>query len=435
MGVVYLFEGVYVLVCLHIILSIRPKWICLIVSGTIMEIISLLTAVYFIEEIKGLIFVFGISIYSYCVLRKKIAFFASVLTLTASLVTSNLSQFLFNIIIRKIKLDGLIIQEWILEAILMFSLMMCFYVICSSIMRRIYSTVEPFFMDMNNKIKNIIVLLTYAVFIISYFGLFYIADTVGRGIYIILLSIVLITVAAIVALINYSGLKQLELKFKDEELNQLNDYMASIEAINQEMRRFRHDYKNVLSSMYSYIKDGDMAGLKEHVETHIIPFEKNIDVEMQELNKLTYIKDKALKGLLSFKLSQGINMMLNVRTTISEDIEYLAISIVDLCRVVGILLDNAMEEASESDEMLVHVLLEVMDEGVIIHIENSLCSETANIDQMFEEGYTTKDGHTGIGLSTVRRILDEIDINLDSYNNNGHFIQCFVVPFREVVEC
>ncbi len=107
--------------------------------------------------------------------------------------------------------------------------------------------------------------------------------------------------------------------------------------------------------------------------------------------------------------------------------EELYISDIDLSRVLGNLIDNAIEAASESEARRVSFSVkEKVDECKLIIISNSI-KESVDIDSVSVKGVTTKAGHSGVGLTQVRNILRQ-------YNNSSIHFSCFKKEFTVFIE-
>lgn len=105
------------------------------------------------------------------------------------------------------------------------------------------------------------------------------------------------------------------------------------------------------------------------------------------------------------------------------DLKEIKISAYEFCRILGILLDNAIEAAKECEEKVINVRF-IKDFKVnreLVIIENSYKKVDLDIEKIFEKGYSTKkekkDNH-GLGLWTVRKILNQTD-NLSLFTKAG----------------
>lgn len=218
--------------------------------------------------------------------------------------------------------------------------------------------------------------------------------------------------------------KQQMIVKKETENEQLFQYMQALERINNDMQGFRHDYQNILVTMQGYINADDMSGLKEYFSKRIMKVKHKTLKNNYIYNQLDKVNVIELKGMLSNKVlvAEEWNVELNVE--VPEIIDNIEMDIIDLTRIVGILMDNAIEATRELKDRQVNVgLLKTPNHSNIFIIENSFLLNTIQTEKLFTPGYTTKEGNLGIGLSTVREILEDYpNITLNTRIENGLFI-------------
>ena len=100
--------------------------------------------------------------------------------------------------------------------------------------------------------------------------------------------------------------------------------------------------------------------------------------------------------------------------------------IYEFARILGILLDNAIEASSECDEKILNIVFrnDVKNNRNIILIENTYNDKNVNIDEIFNKGFSGKENHTGLGLWEVKQILKKNNnINLHTTKNDKYFSQ------------
>lgn len=218
--------------------------------------------------------------------------------------------------------------------------------------------------------------------------------------------------------------KENMLKQKETERKQLHDYMNSLERINRDMQRFRHDYKNILLTMQGYINEDNLEGLKKYFNERIIKVEERTLKSNYLFNQLDHLNLVELKGLLATKvlIAEESNIAINIE--VPDTIESIEMNIIDLTRIIGIMIDNAMEASVEMDGAQVNIaLLKRKDDSVLIVIENHVNPMEIDIDHIFEPNYSTKKQHRGMGLSTVRKIIENYqNITMNTRIENDYFI-------------
>ena len=101
----------------------------------------------------------------------------------------------------------------------------------------------------------------------------------------------------------------------------------------------------------------------------------------------------------------------------------------DLTRILGIFLDNAIEASLLQSKPHINIAIIQMDlEEIVIVIQNKTQQQYPDIKQLFEENYSTKGITRGYGLYTVKQILSHYPtIDLNTYIENGWFIQEMVI--------
>ena len=200
--------------------------------------------------------------------------------------------------------------------------------------------------------------------------------------------------------------KDNRLKLELVQYENLHAYTKEVERLYEEMRKFRHDYLDLLSSMKGYIDQEDSASLKKYFYENILPAGREITVSDSRLGSLGRIKDEALKSLIAAKLMTAQEYGIHVNVEINGDIEDLPIKTIDLIRVMGIFLTNATEAAEESQEKQLDLAVIWEENKTTVLLRNSTVPLKLPISQILQNNTTTKDGHSGIGLHTAREILD-----------------------------
>lgn len=235
-------------------------------------------------------------------------------------------------------------------------------------------------------------------------------------------SFMLIVIYFIIKIIK----KENALKQKELETAQFNDYMHSLEIINNDMQKFQHDYSNILFTMNGYIENDDLEGLKQYFNQHIISTEEGTLRLNKRLSNLSKLHIPGMKGLLSTKILQAENEGITVNVEIPDIIDSIEMKVVDIARVLGIILDNAIEanKNTKHQKEISLAIFKSIEQSTIIVVENTYNDNIVHIDQLFNEGYSTKGNNRGIGLSNVKDIMSKYpNATLQTSINNGYFSQ------------
>lgn len=214
------------------------------------------------------------------------------------------------------------------------------------------------------------------------------------------------------------------LALQAQEREKLVEYTKQLESHYQEIRRFKHDYMNILATINGYIQENDMNRLKAYFNSRLLPTGRNLLDKDAVIARLSNIKVLEIKGLFYTKLIQAMNLGLNVSLELTEEIAEIPMNLLVLSRILGIYLDNAMEAASATDEKLLHAALIRRGGDLIFHIENSTPALPCSLDELTAPGFTTKENHSGLGLSTVAELLADCpDVSVCTGCESGRFRQ------------
>ena len=219
-------------------------------------------------------------------------------------------------------------------------------------------------------------------------------------------------------------LEQVQADAKQKALLDLQDYAHNLEGLYNSLRSFKHDYVNILLSLSGYIENGDIDQLKEFFDNKIFPTKNLIDQGDYKLHQLGNIGVLEIKSLLSAKMIYAHDSGIDVTIDIPDRVDHFPMDTVDLARILGIFLDNAMEAALETRQPQIGLNILPNESGVAIIIRNRFRDIGVALHKLKQKGFSTKEGHPGIGLSNARKIISSYDNVLhETTMQCGYFIQ------------
>ena len=206
-----------------------------------------------------------------------------------------------------------------------------------------------------------------------------------------------------------SYLEQVQTEAKQKAMQDLQDYTRNLEAMYNSLRSFKHDYVNILLSLSGYIEDGDMDRLKDFFESKIFPTKNLITGEDYKLNQLSNISVLEIKSLLSAKMIYAHESGIDITIDIPDKVESFLIDTVDLARILGNFLDNAIEATLETEQPQIGLNIIQNKTGVSIIISNRFRDNGLMLHKLKQKGFSTKIGHQGIGLGNAQKIISSYD--------------------------
>lgn len=221
----------------------------------------------------------------------------------------------------------------------------------------------------------------------------------------------------------YSLAKIMNLVTTTQKLENEKEYNKTLHILHDSVRGFKHDFDNIVTTIGGYIKTNDMKGLEKYYS--------QLEEDCEKVNNLyilnpDIINNPGIYNLLTTKYSEAVEKGIKVNLTFLLDLNNLHMKIYEFARMLGILLDNAIKAASESDEKVLNLVFrnDSKNNRNIVLIENTYKDKNVNIDEIFNKGVTGKENHTGLGLWEVKQILKKNNnINLYTNKNDTYFSQ------------
>ena len=211
------------------------------------------------------------------------------------------------------------------------------------------------------------------------------------------------------------------LRYRDMER-----YSRHIEGLYKEVRSFRHDYTNLLTSLRLGIEEEDMEQIKEVYDSVLKDSSQKLQDNKYDLGRLVNVRDRALKSLLAGKFIKAREKDIVFNVEVPEEIQVESMSLLDFLTIVSILCDNAIEASVEASQPRVSIAFLKNGAQETFIIENSIKEEGIDVSEIFSFGVSSKGEDRGVGLYTVMKIVE-------SYPNTSLNTTCQDQVFRQVL--
>ncbi|WP_432666018.1 ATP-binding protein [Wukongibacter baidiensis] len=178
------------------------------------------------------------------------------------------------------------------------------------------------------------------------------------------------------------------------------EMLTQIEDLNNTMRGQRHDFLNHLQVVFSLIEMNEYTESRDYIE--------KIYEDIKKVNRVIKTSKPAINALLQAKQLDCEDRGILVKLQISTRLENLKVPSWEMCRVLGNIVDNAMDatEGMEKRFIEIEILEETNNYRFVVRNNGKMISEDIH-DKIFLPGFTTKseDGH-GMGLSISKGIVE-----------------------------
>lgn len=219
---------------------------------------------------------------------------------------------------------------------------------------------------------------------------------------------------------------QTEAKEKMERNEQLNNYLTLVQKQYTELRKFKHDFQNIMLSLDQVLKDNDSKQLKYYYDSLLHEEDDLNNVKSGSITQIQSIDNDAIRGLVIQKFFSAKAKDINLHFELDQK-HYSIKPNISIVRILGVLLDNAIEHVQESDDKNITCAFFKTGNTLEITIDNKV-NEKININQIFDCGYSTKKDHTGFGLTNVQDLVNHSqDLFLDSKIIHNHLMMTLIV--------
>lgn len=249
------------------------------------------------------------------------------------------------------------------------------------------------------KERSIILFLFLAIVFISITGLHVTASKmVWNDLIIIFIPLFILFILTILYIFERNKYQTLNSQYEA-----LFTHATSLESWLENERLSYHEYKNQLAYIRSIVEEKEAI---EYIDSILQEsFENSAIVDTQIAN----IPKGGMKGLIFYKLIQAQRKGIDSYVSISPKMKSLNVGkdiekSKTVCRIFGILLDNAIDAATESDERRISLEMYRLDQKLIFVVMNTFKGDF-NVAKIQEKGYTTKGKGHGNGLNYVRNII------------------------------
>lgn len=215
----------------------------------------------------------------------------------------------------------------------------------------------------------------------------------------------------------------------------LQRYTSQVEELYQNIRGFKHDYLNILTTMDVYMREKNWDELVRYYKQEILPTSNSLQDSAQALGPLSNLQIPELKSILYNKFIKALELNIDVQLEIRKPITAISAKSMDIARVIGIYLDNAIDALQELD--IEHRTLRVAifedEEAVTLIIQNDCPDFSLNIQKLGTISYSTKGENRGMGLHLAAQTLRPYkNILRDTTYEDHIFTQKLTIYTKEV---
>ena len=196
-------------------------------------------------------------------------------------------------------------------------------------------------------------------------------------------------------------------------------HYAEVENMYRQTRGWRHDYRNHIQVLKSYLAMGDIEAASHYLDALDADL-NTVDLAMKTGNKMT---DIILNSKISLARSKNIQVVADAHVPVE-----LSTAEIDLCIIIGNLFDNAIEAcmALPKDERMIRVYMEMKNTLLYISFTNSTAlKKQKKVNGRF---FSSKGEGHGYGLVRIDTIIDRYQGYISRNSEDGAFTTEVLLP-------
>ena len=217
-----------------------------------------------------------------------------------------------------------------------------------------------------------------------------------------------------------------------KEYDKLLEFMTTYENEIEKQRILRHEAKNELLTIRAKICDNqenkEIVGYIDEI------LKEKIKVKQEEYAKFGYLPPNGIKGLCYFKVQEAEEKKIKVALNISKRIKSSTIFDLDtkhqkdFARILGVILDNAIEASLISKEKQIGIEAYMNNDKKFKMIISNTYSNNIDKSKIGNVKISTKGKNRGHGLLLVKHIINKNKIfELKTEIKNHIYVQTIIV--------
>lgn len=278
------------------------------------------------------------------------------------------------------------------------------FIFRNKFIKKICDSISNLSLDKKSKYMIGIVLLSVLLFSVMFYLCYFNTNRLLMLV-IILISVIVYTIVVFGIIREYERNVKIQSEY-DILLKNLNEYENLLDI----QRVLNHENKNQLLVIRGMI-DKNETKASEYIDSIIDTQYKDNDAIIYKTNR---IPSGGLRGLIYYKIltmkENKIESNLDVDRSLS-DLDFNNIPVKtnqDLCKIVGVFLDNAIQAVSDLKKRKIDIYLKYEHNELYIKVSNNY-KGIIELDKIDNSGYTTKGKGHGYGLSLVKGIIRSND--------------------------
>ena len=194
-------------------------------------------------------------------------------------------------------------------------------------------------------------------------------------------------------------------------------HFEEVQSMYQKMRGWRHDYHNHIQAMLAICEE------PEKMRAYLL----RLNDDLTTVDTVVKTGNVMIDAILNSKLTliRSHKIAVSAQAVVPETI---SIADIDLCALIGNLLDNAMEgclRLSEENERFIRVFIGILKQQLYISVTNSAPVQARSAQKFVSRKVG---GMHGFGLARIDRITEKYNGYVNRQVEDGVFATEILLP-------
>lgn len=208
-------------------------------------------------------------------------------------------------------------------------------------------------------------------------------------------------------------------KYLDYQVAVMSRQVEEVNEIYMKMRGWRHDYHNHLQKLKAHLAMGQIREAEKYLN--------ELEGDLNGIKVKYTTGNVSLDAILNSKLSiaEKEDIRINCKAETGEN---LSIEDIDLCVIIGNLIDNAVESCRKipkDAERFLRIYLSIRKQQLYIAVTNSTAEVIRKLDA---EYISNKRGDHGHGLKRIDLVVEKYNGYVRRANEPGVFSTEIMLP-------
>ncbi len=214
--------------------------------------------------------------------------------------------------------------------------------------------------------------------------------------------------------------KKMERRMAAYQQDLMEKHCEEVENMYRQTRGWRHDYRNHIQTMKAYLSMGRYEELSRYLD--------QLDEDLSQVDTVIKTGNVMMDAVLNSKISVARAKQITVEAKASVP-QRLSIAEVDLCVILGNLLDNAIEacmQISQESQRFIRIYIDILQGQLYLYVINTAAE---NLRRQSGSYLSTKSAREhGYGLMRMDRVVEKYHGYLDRQDEKGVFATEVLLP-------